>query len=151
MIGGYLTFNGVGAQGKWWATPVQDVLPVEILPYDDRMEHCEGVHAEVTLPDHPAFAGIEGEWPPVLGYNKSTIKPEAELAATVCGDPFIAFGSYGEGNLVFSPVTVHRTGHHRNSATGNIMMCYLRTSWIILQNNQNQRKCDSKVKNTRRY
>ena len=53
MIGGYLTFNGVGAQGKWWATPVQDVLPVEILPYDDRMEHCEGVHAEVTLPDHP--------------------------------------------------------------------------------------------------
>lgn len=37
MIGGYLTFNGVGAQGKWWATPVQDVLPVEILPYDDRM------------------------------------------------------------------------------------------------------------------
>ena len=26
MIGGYLTFNGVGAQGKWWATPVQDVL-----------------------------------------------------------------------------------------------------------------------------
>lgn len=82
---------------------VQDVLPVEILPYDDRMEHCEGVHAEVTLPDHPAFAGIEGEWPPVLGYNKSTIKPEAELAATVCGDPFIAFGSYGEGkSAVFS-------------------------------------------------
>ena len=59
--------------------------------------------AEVTLPDHPAFAGIEGEWPPVLGYNKSTIKPEAELAATVCGDPFIAFGSYGEGkSAVFS-------------------------------------------------
>ena len=103
MIGGYLTFNGVGAQGKWWSTPVQDVLPVEILPYDDRMEHCEGVHAEVTLPDHPAFAEIEGEWPPVLGYNKSTIKPEAELAATVCGDPFIAFGSYGEGkSAVFS-------------------------------------------------
>ena len=37
------------------------------------------------------------------------------------------------------------------SAWDNIMMCYLRTSWIILQNNQNHRKCDSKVKNTRRY
>ena len=103
MIGGYLTFSGVDAKGKWQDTPVQDVLPVRILPTDDRMEHCEGVHAEVTLPDHPAFAGIEGEWPPVLCYNKSTIKPEAELAATVCGDPFIAFGSYGEGkSAVFS-------------------------------------------------
>lgn len=71
MIGGYLTFNGVGAQGKWWATPVQDVLPVEILPYDDRMEHCEGVHAEVTLPDHPAFAGIEGPAHPCFSFFPS--------------------------------------------------------------------------------
>ena len=103
MVGGYLTFSGVDAKGKWHDTAVQEVLPVEVLTVDDRMEHCEGVHAEVTLPDHPAFAGIEGEWPPVLGYNKSTIKPEAELAATVCGDPFIAFGSYGEGkSAVFS-------------------------------------------------
>lgn len=103
MIGGYMTFNGVGGQGKWWATPVQDVLPVQLLPYDDRMEHCEGVRAEVTLPDHPVFAEIEGEWPPVLGYNKSTIKPGSELAATVCGDPFIAFGSFGKGrSAVFS-------------------------------------------------
>ena len=103
MFGGYMTFNGVGGQGKWWATPVQDVLPVQLLPYDDRMEHCEGVCAEVILPEHPIFEGIEGEWPPVLGYNKSTIKPEAELAATVCGDPFIAFGNYGKGKTaIFS-------------------------------------------------
>ena len=97
MIGGYMTFNGVGAQGKWWSTPVQDVLPVQLLPYDDRMEHCEGVRAKIVSPDHPVFEGIEGEWPPVLGYNKSTIKPDAELAATVCDDPFIAFGNYGKG------------------------------------------------------
>lgn len=103
MFGGYMTFNGVGGQGKWWATPVQDVLPVQLFPYDDRMEHCEGVCAEVILPEHPIFEGIEGEWPPVLGYNKSTIKPEAELAATVCGDPFIAFGNYGKGKTaIFS-------------------------------------------------
>lgn len=151
MIGGYLTFNGVGAQGKWWATPVQDVLPVEILPYDDRMEHCEGVHAEVTLPDHPAFAGIEGEWPPVLGYNKSTINRKQNLPPQSAEIRLLRLAVTERENLLFSPVTVHRTGHHRNSATGNIMMCYLRTSWIILQNNQNHRKCDSKVKNTRRY
>ena len=53
--------------------------------------------------EHPVFKGIEGEWPRVLGYNKSILKPEAELAATVCGDPFIAFAGYGKGKTaVFS-------------------------------------------------
>ena len=32
-----------------------------------------------------------------------------------------------------------------------VEMCIRDRSWIILQNNQNHRKCDSKVKNTRRY
>lgn len=103
MIGGYMTFNGIGGQGKWWATPVQDVLPVQLLPYDDRMEHCEGVCGEVVNADHPIMKGIEGAWPPVLGYNKSTLKPEAELVVSICGDPFVAAGSYGEGKTaIFS-------------------------------------------------
>lgn len=103
MFGGYMTFNGIGGQGKWWATPVQDVLPVQILPYDDRMEHCEGAVPETILADHPVLNGIRGEWPRLLGYNKSTVKPEAELIASICGDPFIAVGQYGKGrSAVFS-------------------------------------------------
>ena len=103
MVGGYMTFSGIGGQGKWCHTPVQDVLPVMLYPYDDRMEHCEGVYPEVVKADHPSVAGITGEWPHVLGYNKSELKPEAELVATVCGDPFIAFGDYGKGRSgVFS-------------------------------------------------
>ena len=103
MIGGYMTFTGLGGQGKWWATAVQDVLPVQLLTCDDRMEHCEGVFAEVVDKDHPAVKGIEEEWPPILGYNKSILKEGAELAATVCGDPLLAFGSYGEGKTaIFS-------------------------------------------------
>lgn len=103
MIGGYMTFNGIGGQGKWWATPVQDVLPVQLLPYDDRMEHCEGVTPEVENAGHPILNGVEGEWPHLLGYNKSTLKPEAELVATINGDPFIATGIYGAGkSAVFS-------------------------------------------------
>ena len=103
MMGGYMTFTGIGGQGKWWATPVQDILPVQLLPYDDRMEHCEGVRPEIAAPDHPVFQGIEGEWPRVLGYNKSVLKPDAELAASVCGDPFIAFLRCGKGKTaVFS-------------------------------------------------
>lgn len=96
MIGGYLTFSGVDAKGKWHDTAVQDVLPVEVLTVDDRMEHCEGVRP-VTVKNHEALSGIAEAWPEVLGYNKTIAKPEADVAATVAGDPFIAFGAYGKG------------------------------------------------------
>lgn len=96
MVGGYLTFSGVDAKGKWHDTAVQEVLPVEVLTVDDRMEHCEGIRP-VTVKEHEALAGIGSEWPEVLGYNKTILKAEAELAVTVGDDPFIAFGKYGKG------------------------------------------------------
>ncbi len=96
MIGGYLTFSGVDAKGKWHDTAVQEVLPVEVLSVDDRMERCEGIRP-VTVKKHEALEGIPAEWPEVLGYNKTIAKPEADIAATVGGDPFIAFGAYGKG------------------------------------------------------
>lgn len=96
MIGGYLTFSGVDAKGKWHDTAVQDVLPVEVLTVDDRQEHCEGIQPE-TVKDHPALKGLPEEWPVVLGYNKTIAKAEAEVAAVVGGDPFIAFAGYGKG------------------------------------------------------
>ena len=90
-----MTFSGVDAKGKWQDTAVQEVLPVTVLPVDDRMEHCEGVRP-VTVKEHPVLAGL-GEWPRVLGYNKTVLKEDGELLATVEGDPFIALGTYGEG------------------------------------------------------
>lgn len=96
MVGGYLTFSGVDAKGKWHDTAVQEVLPVEVLTVDDRMEHCEGV-LPITVASHEAIEGIPAQWPNVLGYNKTIAKPEAEVAVTVEGDPFIAFGKYGSG------------------------------------------------------
>ena len=96
MIGGYMTFSGVDAKGKWHDTAVQSVLPVEILTVDDRMEHCEGVKP-MTTTKHEVIKGIPNEWPEVLGYNKTIAKPEACVVVTVEGDPFIAVGSYGKG------------------------------------------------------
>ncbi|XCP84385.1 glutamine amidotransferase [Roseburia hominis] len=96
MIGGYLTFSGVDAKGKWHDTAVQEVLPVEILTVDDRMEHCEGIRP-VTVKEHEALRGVKEEWPEVLGYNRTIAKEEADVAVTVEGNPFIAFGNYGEG------------------------------------------------------
>lgn len=96
MIGGYLTFSGVDAKGKWHDTAVQEILPVEVLTVDDRMEHCDGVRP-VTVKAHEALDKIQGAWPEVLGYNRTIAKEEADVVALVEGDPFIAFGNYGKG------------------------------------------------------
>ncbi|RRD95873.1 cytoplasmic protein [Clostridiales bacterium COT073_COT-073] len=96
MIGGYLTFSGIDAKGRWHETAVQEVLPVEILTVDDRKEHCEGIRP-VTIKQHESLKEIVSEWPEILGYNKTVIKEEAELVATVDGDPFLAYGKYGKG------------------------------------------------------
>lgn len=96
MVGGYMTFSGIDGKGKWGDTAVQEVLPVQLVPYDDRREHMEGV-TPVIVKDHEIFDGIQGEIPAVLGYNYTTIKENAELLATVEGDPFIAIGEYGKG------------------------------------------------------
>ena len=96
MIGGYLTFSGVDAKGKWQDTAVQDVLPVMIQSVDDRMEHCEGIRPEVVS-DHEAISGIEGEWPCLLGYNKTSAKEGVSVPVSIDGNPLIAFGSFGKG------------------------------------------------------
>ena len=96
MVGGYLTFSGVDDKGKWQDTAVAEVLPVQILSVDDRMEHCEGVTPRVEQ-EHQILAGIPKNWPALLGYNKTIAKKEAEVLVTVEGDPLMALGSYGKG------------------------------------------------------
>ena len=96
MVGGYLTFSGIDAKGKWHDTSVQEILPVEILTVDDRIEHCEGVQPK-TVSLHETLRDISAEWPEVLGYNKVIAKPEADVPVTVEGNPFIALASYGKG------------------------------------------------------
>ncbi|BAK98362.1 hypothetical protein OBV_11640 [Oscillibacter valericigenes Sjm18-20] len=96
MVGGYLTFSGVDAKGKWHDTAVQEVLPVEVLTRDDRMEHCEGVTPKIAG-SHPALTGLPAEWPHVLGYNKTIALPVAQVPVTVEGDPLMAFASFGKG------------------------------------------------------
>lgn len=96
MVGGYMTFAGIDGKGKWHDTAVQEILPVEVLTADDRMEHCEGV-TPIMVEKHEALEGIPEEFPQVLGYNKTIAKPEAVVAAMVEGNPFIAFGEYGKG------------------------------------------------------
>ncbi len=96
MIGGYMTFSGVDGKGKWQDTAVQDVLPVNIFSTDDRMEHSEGVHPK-KYTEHEILNGLPSEWPPLLGYNKTELKNDAQLLVTVGNDPLIAIAEYGKG------------------------------------------------------
>lgn len=91
-----MTFSGVDAKGKWHDTAVQEVLPVEVMTVDDRMEHCDGVIPKVTG-EHEVLNGLPGTFPEILGYNKTTAKEGAMVVAEVEGDPFIALMECGKG------------------------------------------------------
>ena len=97
MIGGYLTFQGIEAKGKWADSPVEDVLPVSIFHHDDRIESPQGVVANVFDPSHPITEGLPEVWPALLGYNKVVAKPDAKVLVRVGGDPLIVAGKFGEG------------------------------------------------------
>ena len=96
MVGGYMTFSGIDAKGRWGKTSVQEVLPVKVLDIDDRCEYCEGIEP-VTVKPHKALEKITGQWPRFLGYNKTEALPGSEVAMTIGGDPFIAFSAHGKG------------------------------------------------------
>lgn len=97
MMGGYLTFQGIGAKGCYHGSPVEKVLPVDFLPYDDRQEHPEGIDLVVDPERHPALKGLPAQWPYLLGYNKALAKPDAQVAVEYQGDPILSFYEYGKG------------------------------------------------------
>ncbi len=96
MVGGYLTFQGIEGKAAYAGTPVDDVLPVALFHTDDRAERPEGVRPEVLVPDHPVMAGLT-DWPAFLGYNRAAPRAEAEVLATLRGDPFLALRTVGQG------------------------------------------------------
>lgn len=100
MAGGYLSFQGFQAKANYHDTPIEAVLPVEILPYDDRVETPEGVEGELTNIPHEITAGLAVRWPALLGYQKLTAKPDANVLATVEGWPLLAVRSEGAGRTL---------------------------------------------------
>lgn len=97
MMGGYMTFQGIEAKGQYHGTPIEEVLPVNMYPYDDRAEHPEGLRLSVDPDSHPMLEGFPREWPPILGYNRLIAKEEAQVLIQHEGDPILALGTYGKG------------------------------------------------------
>jgi uncharacterized membrane protein len=97
MVGGYLTFQGIEAKGQWSGTAVEDVLPVAISRWDDRVERPAGAVATVVEPAHPVLEGVDGEWPHLLGWNRLEAKPGANVVVEIAGDPLLVLGEFGLG------------------------------------------------------
>jgi len=97
MAGGWYSFSGEFGIARYYGTPIEEALPVELFPWDDRVEAPEGVTPRIVKPDHEIFKGIPEEWPTFLGYNKLKLKKGAELLAEVNEDPFIAVWNFGQG------------------------------------------------------
>ncbi|MGO6694481.1 glutamine amidotransferase [Rhizobium johnstonii] len=106
MVGGYISFQGIDGKARWRRTPVEDVLPVSCLPYDDRVEIPEGSTPVVVDAGHPIMTGLDGKWPELLGVNevqlrdRSDVKLLARLPDDQGGHPLLVLGEYGEGRTV---------------------------------------------------
>ncbi|MGP4014731.1 glutamine amidotransferase [Saccharopolyspora sp. 5N708] len=97
MIGGYLSFSGIEGKAAYRNTVLHDVLPVELLPEDDRVELPAGAQAIVETADHPALGGVDTPWPHLLGYNRVLARPGSTTLATINGDPLVVVGEHGRG------------------------------------------------------
>ncbi|NQW88170.1 MULTISPECIES: glutamine amidotransferase [unclassified Frigoribacterium] len=97
MIGGYLSFSGWQGRAGYARTEIADVLPIEMLTGDDRVERPAGVVATVLDAEHPALGGAGTEWPLLLGYNRTVVKPGAVELARLDGDPLVVVGEAGAG------------------------------------------------------
>lgn len=101
MCGGYLSFAGMEAKAKYYRSPIEDVLPVNIYTFDDRVETPEGISVVIQNPAHPILKGVEGTWPHLLGYQETMLKKEAEsIVETDTGNPLIAVCEYGKGRAM---------------------------------------------------
>ena len=99
-IGGSLTYLGLEAKGCYKRTAIEEILPVELMSCDDRVECPEGFCPETVAPEHPVMDGIDEPMPWMLGYNRTVLKPGATLIARREDDPIIAAWDCGAGRTM---------------------------------------------------
>ena len=100
MAGGYLSFQGFEGKANYHRTPIEEILPVSIDPFDDRVETPEGVNAQVISTEHEIVAGLDAEWPILLGYQHTTPKSDAQVLATVEDNVLLATREVGDGRTL---------------------------------------------------
>ncbi len=98
MVGGFMSFTGIEGKARYGVTPVADILPVRLLPYDDRVEVSSGAYPHILRPEHPVLKNMPDRWSYFIGYNK-TIADDSlgTVLATIGSDPLIAVREVGKG------------------------------------------------------
>ncbi|MCY7417728.1 MAG: glutamine amidotransferase [Chloroflexi bacterium] len=90
MVGGYMGFTGYAAAARYGMTPLADVLPVTLMDHDDRIETPAGVSPVATGEDAARIlGGIDGPWPPFLGYNRLRERDGSSVLLRHEADPFL--------------------------------------------------------------
>ncbi len=98
MVGGWMSFAGIDGRAKYYGSPLEEVLPVNCLPHDDREEKPEGVVPRAVQAKHAILKGVSSRWPFFLGYNKLLLKPEASSLLTFdTDDPLLSVLETGKG------------------------------------------------------
>ncbi len=104
MMGGYYSYQGINGGARYHHTAIEEILPVNILPYDDRVEVPEGFVPEIINDAHPILQNMPRPFPMLLGYNEVVLKPNAELLARVPdefgGHPLLVAGTFGQGRTL---------------------------------------------------
>lgn len=96
MVGGYMSFSGFEGKARFQGTAIEEVLPVKMLGFDDRVETPQGVTPTARSTSHPILAAVPVEWPHFLGYNR-VVSDGGEVLLKVGGDPFLVVGTHGHG------------------------------------------------------
>ena len=96
MIGGYMSFSGIEAKAHYKGTLVEEILPVNLLESDDRVEIPQGENPKVAS-RHTVLEGIDQDFPHFLSYNKLLPKEGSETILSFKQDPLLVLWDCGKG------------------------------------------------------
>ena len=116
MIGGWESFTGI--EGNYKNTLIEEILPVNCSPKDDRRNVSGGLKI-IKIKDHPILEGLPwNDTPTVCGYNIVAPKDDSMTILTLKEimsygknrveklelsdqeDPLLVVGKYGKGNVL---------------------------------------------------
>lgn len=100
MCGGYYSFAGIYGASKYYNSPIEDVLPVKIFPYDDRVETPEGLVPDMIDQDHEIVKDIDGDWPALLGFNDLNLKEGSHLIVNIENKPLLVVREVEKGRTL---------------------------------------------------
>jgi uncharacterized membrane protein len=108
MIGGYMSYAGIENKARFHDTELEEMMPVEILDHDDRVELPQGFCPQAVEPEHPILKGLPAVFPAMLFYNKTVLKAGAQLLLVNADsdryDPILAGWDFGKGRAAaFTP------------------------------------------------